>query len=158
MPTLPSGLAVAVDPAPLRKLLLDFDSPFNAHHLMALQSVDDLLRWLEVLILKPADSLTAAEGANSQPARDGAPTGIRAVPVGVRLADWRSVASTWTDDDRAAFAAFIEETILPAMAGPMANARMRQEALLKTPTFAGAFACMWRDGAHPLQKQGGDDD
>jgi hypothetical protein len=83
MPTLPSGLEVAVDPAPLRKLLLDFDSPFNAHHVMALQGVDDLLRWLDVLILKPAEALTLDECVNSQSAPGGAPRGFRAVPTRV---------------------------------------------------------------------------
>jgi hypothetical protein len=156
MPTLPSGLEVAVDPAPLRKLLLDFASPFNAHHLMALQCTDDLFRWLDVLILKPADALTADECANSQPAPDGAPTSFRAIPAGARLSDWRSVAPAWSDDDRAAFADFIDARIRPAMVRALANVRERQETLLKTPTVAGAFACMWRDGIHPLQDDGDD--
>jgi hypothetical protein len=151
MPTLSSGLEVAVDPAPLVKLLLDFASPFNAHHIMALHTADDLFRWFDVLILKPAGSRSADERASARPAPDGAPSGLLGVPAGVRLADWRSVATAWSDDDRSAFAVFIDERIRPAMAGPMANVRERQEALLEAPTLAGAFAGMWREGIHPLQ-------
>jgi len=153
MPTLPSGLEIAVDPAPLRNLLLDFASPFNAHHLMAIQGVDDLFRWLDVLILRPAESLSAEARASALPPPEGAPAGLLAVPAGARLADWRTIATEWRDDDRAAFSAFIDERIRPAMAGPMANVRERQQALLKTPTLAGAFASMWRDGIHPLQDE-----
>ncbi|MBS0327433.1 MAG: hypothetical protein JSS46_12955 [Proteobacteria bacterium] len=152
MPTLPSGLELAVDPAPLRELLTDFASPFSAHHLMALQSVDDLLRWLDVLILRPAETLSADERAKACPVPEGAPAGMLAVPAGVRLTDWRAIASEWSDEDRAAFAAFVDERIRPAMAGPMANVRERQEAIVKSPTLGGAFACMWRDGVHPLQE------
>jgi len=39
------------------------------------------------------------------------------------------------------------------MVEPMANVRARQEALRKSPTLAGAFAAMWRDGVHPLQDE-----
>jgi hypothetical protein len=44
----------------------------------------------------------------------------------------------------------IDERIRPAVERALANVRERQQALLKTPTLAGAFACMWRDGVHPL--------
>jgi hypothetical protein len=154
MPALPSGRHIAVDPAPLKQLLLDCASPFNAHHLMALERIDDLFRWLDVLMLKPAESLTADECAQAQPAPVGAPPGMRAVPTGVRLAYWCTIATEWSDDDRAAFAMFIDDRIRPAMERAIAHVRERQQALLKTPTLAGAFACMWRDGVHPLQDEG----
>ena len=153
MPTLPSGLEIAVDPAPLRQLLTDFASPFNAHHLMALQTVDDLFRWLDVLTLKPSGFLTADARANARPAPDGAPPGIVAVPTGVRLADWRTIADQWSDDDHASFVAFVDERIRPSMRRVLANVRTRQDALLKAPTLGGAFASMWRDGVHPLQDE-----
>jgi hypothetical protein len=76
-----------------------------------------------------------------------------AVPTGVRLADWRTIAEAWPDDDRAAFATFISERIYPAMERAMANVHTRQDALLKAPTLGGAFACMWRDGVHPPQDE-----
>lgn len=154
MPALPSGLHVAVDPAPLRPLLLDADSPFIAHHLMAIERVEDLYRWLDVLTLKPANSLTADERGRAQPAPEGAPPGMLTVPTGVRLADWRTIASEWGDEDLAAFATFVEERIRPAMLAQMEGVRARQDALRKSPTLAGAFAAMWRDGVHPLQDGG----
>ena len=123
---------------------------------MALQGVDDLLRWLDVLILKPADSLSTEERSNASPAPDGAPPGLLAVPAGVRLADWRTFATAWSAEDRAAFSAFIDERIRPAMSASMASVRERQETLLKMPTLAGAFALMWRDGVHPLQEEADD--
>jgi hypothetical protein len=116
------------------------------------QSVDDLLRWLDVLILRPAETLSADERAKAQPAPDGAPAGMLAVLTGVRLADWQTIASGWSDEDRAAFTTFVDERIRPAMDGPMANVRVRQQALLKAPTLGGAFAWMWRNGVHPLQE------
>jgi hypothetical protein len=152
MPKLPSGLEVAVDPAPLRQLLTEFASPFNAHHLMALQTVDDLFRWLDVLILKPDEALAADDRREAQTVPAGMPPGKLAVPAGVRLADWRAIADAWSDGDRAAFVAFVDERIRPAMERVLANdVRTRQDALLSAPTLGGAFACMWRDGVHPLQ-------
>ena len=152
MPTLPSGLEIAVDPAPLRKLLLEFASPFNAHHLMMLQGVDDLFRWLDVLLIKPPDQLSGDERASAQPAPDTAPAGWLAVPAGVSLADWQSIADGWSADDRAAFVTWVDERIRPAMARIMANdVRERQDALLKSPTLGGAFARTWVAGVHPLQ-------
>ena len=121
---------------------------------MALHGLDDLFRWFDVLILKPAESLSSDERASARPTPDGAPSGLLAVPAGVRLADWQTVATQWSVEDRAAFSAFIDERIRPAMTGPMTNVRQRQETLLKAPTLAGAFAGMWRDGIHPLQDEG----
>lgn len=74
-----------------------------------------------------------------------------AVPTGVHLADWQSIADGWSVADRAVFAAFVDERIRPAMTGVMANVRERQEALLKSPSLGGAFANMWQNGIHPLQ-------
>lgn len=154
MPALPSGRHVAVDPAPLRKLLLDAGSPFNAHHLMAIREVEDLYRWLDVLILKPEAALTPDERERMQPAAEGAPPGMACVPTGTGLADWQAVASNWSEDDRAAFSSFVDERIRPAMLAQMKSVRARQEALCKDPSLAGAFALMWRDGVHPLQDEG----
>ena|SRR5689334_13452194 len=153
MPALPSGRHVAVDPAPLRKLLVDAASPFNAHHLMALQSVDDLFRWLDLLTLAPTGSLTDAERAAAQPAPEGAPPGYLAVPTGARVADWRMTAAQWSATDRTAFADFVEDRVQPAIAGVMDDMPAKQAALLRTPTLAGALATMWREGVHPLQKE-----
>jgi hypothetical protein len=154
MPVLPSGRDVAVDPAPLRNLLTDAASAFNAHHVMGLQAVDDLFRWLDVLMLVRADSVTADELARAQPAPDGAPVGLVAVPAGARLADWHAVACNWSDADRTAFATFVAERIRPAMQRVLDNdVRPVQAALVKTPTLAGAFAAMWKDGVHPLQDE-----
>ena len=84
------------------------------------------------------------------------PPGLLAVLTGTRLADWRAIAGAWSDEDRAAFSTFVEERMRPAMLAQMASVRARQQALLRTPTLAGAFACMWRDGIHPLQDESAD--
>ena len=131
---LPSGTHVAADPAPLRELLKDADSGFNAHHIMALESADDLLAWLDMLVLDPDDAASS-------------------MPVG-RLADWERYADShhWNDEDRAEMQAFIVR-VLPSMARIMdTNVRDAQEALLKSPTVAGALARCYRDGCHPLQE------
>ena len=149
MPALPSGQHVAVDPAPLNKLLLESNSPFNAHHVMAIEQADDLLRWFDVLLLKRADALTVEErsGARAVP---GAPADLVGVVVG-RLSDYGTIASEWSAADRAVFESFFAERIEPAMQRQMVAVRDTQEALRKSPTLAGAFAAMWRGGVHPLQ-------
>ena len=84
------------------------------------------------------------------------PAELRGVPAG-RLVHWRTAASEWSDEDRAAFEAFIDARMRPAMVEPMASVRARQEALRKSPTLAGAFGAMWRAGVHPLQDEYGAD-
>ena len=49
-----AGKRIAVDPAPLRELLSDPASPFNAHKIMAIRSVEDLFPWLSLIELVPA--------------------------------------------------------------------------------------------------------
>ena len=139
MPALPSGKHVAVDPAPLRKLLLDAASPSDAHHLMALKRVDDLFRWLDLLVLKPADSLTSDERARAYDAPAGAPEGLSALPTGIPLADGRAFAQSegWSEADCAAFGAFIDDRIRPVMLRSFAHAQQIQKELCKSPTLAG---------------------
>lgn len=71
MPALPSGQHIALDPAPLNNLLCDATSPLNAHNVMAIQQADDLMLWFDVLVLKPADVLTADERVAARPVAGG---------------------------------------------------------------------------------------
>jgi hypothetical protein len=153
MPALPSGQHIAVDPAPLNKLLLEADSPFNAHHIMAIEQVDDLFGWLDVLTLKPAGQLAPGESARSQPAPAGAPSDLLAVPAGVRLTYWQALADMhkWSKADRAAMTAFVDERVRPWLADELAFVRERQRVLPAQPTLAGALAAMWLHGCHWLQ-------
>jgi hypothetical protein len=130
MPRLPSGREIAADPAPLRELLKGAASGFNAHHIMALETAEHLLGWLELLALDAEDHHT-----------------------GRRLKDWRALAEDqgWDAADCAAMEAFIDERVLPAMEEALGTVREGQALLVKSPTVAGALACMWRDGIHPLQ-------
>lgn len=153
MPRLPSGQHVAVDPTPLRELLKRTDSPSSAHHLMSIEQVDDLYRWLDVLTLVPADSLRADQQAGARRV-DAAPAGLLGLPIG-RLSDWEAIARDWSDADRHAFRTFIDERIRPAASdGMWRPVQACRQALLKSRSMAGAFAHMWRLGIHPLQDTG----
>jgi hypothetical protein len=153
MPALPSGQHIAVDPAPLTKLLVECNSPFNAHHLMALEQLDDLFRWIDVLNVRPAESLSDARRAHAKEI-PGAPPGHLGVPIGVRLADWRQAAIEWSEADRAAMAAFVDERVRPWLVEDLDTVRRCQEALLASPsTPAGMLAAMWKAGCHPLQDE-----
>jgi len=135
MPQLPSGTHIAADPAPLRELLKGAASAFNAHHIMALESADDLLAWLDMLVLDPDDPASSA-------------------PVG-RLADWERYADAhgWDEADRLGMREFVQFKVLPSMARVMDTVRDGQAALLKSATVAGALARCWRAGVHPLQTE-----
>lgn len=132
MPRLPSGREIAADPAPLRELLKGAASGFNAHHIMAIDSAEDLLGWLEILALDAPEPHT-----------------------GQRLKDWREVADeqAWDAADRAAMQAFVDERVLPAMEDALVTVREGQDLLLKSGTPAGALAAMWKHGVHPLQAE-----
>lgn len=82
MPRLPSGREIGADPTPLRELLKGAARGFNAHHIMAIDSAEDLLGWLEMLALDAAEPPAGGSwtGASSPTSRRGA------LPIGRR---WR---------------------------------------------------------------------
>lgn len=124
---------------------------------MAIERIDDVLRWLDLLTLKPLDALAADERGKAQPV-PGAPQGLLGIPMGVRLADWRTVAVEWSDEDRAAMEVFIDERVRPAMIEELQLVHQCQEALRASPaTPAGMLAAMWAAGCHPLQDEDGAD-
>jgi hypothetical protein len=120
---------------------------------MSLARPDDLLRWLDLLLLKPADALTVDERASAQPV-PGAPAELAGVPAGVprgRLTDWRVAAADWSDADHAAMTEWIDTKIRSAMRESWDRVPELQQVLPRTPTLAGAFAAMWREGVHPYR-------
>lgn len=136
MPMLPCGTHIAADPDPLRELLEGVGSGFNAHRIMSLESADDLLGWLDMLVLDPDDLASST-------------------PVG-RLGDWERYADAhgWDAADRAAMRKFVIERVLPSMARIMdTNVQDAQVALLKSVMVAGALARCSREGVHPLQAE-----
>jgi hypothetical protein len=100
---------------------------------MSLESADDLLGWLDVLVLDPDDPTSST-------------------PVG-RLADWERHADAheWSEADRLAMREFVRFKALPSMARVMDTVRKGQAALLKSDSVAGALARAWPGGVHPLQ-------
>jgi len=154
MPMLPSGRHVAIDPEPLRNLLRDAANPSNAHRIMAIQSIDDLFSWLELLELVPIADAEPEQRDGAPPPNGGTPAGLLPRPTGRRLADWRVVAHDWTKADREAMATFIDERVRPHYASTLATVREQQDALLASPaSLAGMFARMWQLGCHPLQDE-----
>lgn len=155
MPQLPSGRHVAVDPEPLTTLTRGVASPYNAHHLMAIEELGDLFRWLDILVLAPTKTWKPAERERAR-AVPGAPAGFVGVPTSFRLADWRSCAGGWSEEDRAAMLAFIDERVRPWLHDDMELVRRCQKALRESPqTPAGMLAAMWEAGCHPLQDDDG---
>lgn len=148
---LPSGRHIAVDPEPLRTLLLDLANPFNAHKIMAIRCVDDFFPWLDVLELVPEVEATREQRMRVSTFLDGLPEGLLPLRTGRHLADWRALAHDWTEDDRKAMAAFIADRVRPHYTSSLEEVRKRQEMLLASaPSLTGVLAHMWKAGYHPL--------
>ena len=99
MPMLPSGRHIALDAAALVKVLEQCGSPGNVHLVMAMQTLDDLFPWIDVTSGEAAESL-APEQRQVAVELQGAPPGIVGVATGLKLSQWRHLASGWSDADR----------------------------------------------------------
>lgn len=141
MPQLPSGRQVAVDPTPLGELLQGANSPFHAHHIMAIGQVDDLYRWLDILAVCAEGDLPSVLRVGARKVDD-APAVFVSTPIG-RLAGWDALAGEWSEADREAFRAFIDERVRPAASDGMWRSVVEcREKLVRTPSMAGALAVM----------------
>lgn len=128
MPAFPSGQHIAVDTAPLDTLIDQADAPSSAQLLAAIQHVDDLFGWLELITLVPAEGATAEQRANAKTV-DGAPKDLVALPTGVRVSDWPAFAAArgWSDADYLAMVKFVNERVRPWLADDFEFLRKRQQ-------------------------------
>jgi hypothetical protein len=160
MPMLPSGRKVALDPAPLVKMLDDPDSPFHVHHILEIKEWEDLARYLDIVFLEPAppgapDDAAARLAPGSHPA----PVGMVAVPSGHRLDALEQAWRGWPEKDCAAMREYIEERAKPHFSALLEEVRKRQEYLMESaPPMTRALAHMHRRGIHPLQTEGTEED
>ena len=119
---------------------------------MAMQTLDDLSSM--ALTARAAASL-APEQRQVAVELHGAPPGIVGVATGLKLSQWRYLASGWSDADREAMETFIEQRVRPWLEDHLAEARRRQAALLADRSMAGMLAHMWKADCHPLQEESG---
>jgi hypothetical protein len=159
MPMLPSGRHVALDPRPLQALLADAEYAPNIHHVMALKTWPDLMKWIGVLILVPEsqageDRIPTEFSAQSLPL----PEGLVAIPGGFRLDKLDKFTRDWSAEDRAAMREFVDgraraffDTFLES--AEVCRSRLRQGSL------DGRVLSRWYElGVHPAQEEGWDAD
>lgn len=126
MPMLPSGRHVGLDPAPLVALLQEGHSPVNVRHLFAIRRWPDLWPWIEVVLFVPAEEVDDSSGLRIRADTLPLPAWMVPRPSGFRLDRFEALQADWTDEDRAAFARFLEERAAPAFAPHLEKARAVQ--------------------------------
>ena len=126
MPMLPSGRHVGLDPSPLVALLQEGHSPFNVRHLFAIRRWPDLWPWIEVVLFVPSDEAADSAGLRQRADALPLPPGLVPRPSGFRLDRFEDLQADWPDEDRAAFARFLDERAAPAFARHLEKARAVQ--------------------------------
>lgn len=158
MPMLPSGRHIAVQPARLFELIRDTTGPENDGRLFAINTVEDVKRYLDVIELVPivADDEALTDAA---PGSMPLPPGMRAQSTGYSLAECDALSAHWTGADREAFAAFLQEARVNTLLGQwLAVAQEAQQRMSREPDFVSTVLSAWRAaGVHPDQEEGWDD-
>ena len=152
MPCLPSGLHFAIDPSPLRELVEGALQGAFVHDLMAIKDCCGIFRYVAVLYFKqrvedPGEYQFAA-GSIARP------EGLEPYPSGFTLLSISGEVTKWSEADRSAFIAFLNEDrteeYFKSLIGSVEEA---QKTLLSNPgTLPGLLATWWKLGCHPLQE------
>jgi len=158
MPQLPGGRQIAISPEPLNALLMQANHFGNIHKVMAIKSVDDLLRYIDVLRLVPeadagGESLETNFTSDSLPV----PAGLVCVPSGHHLSDWKAYAADWPEEDKAAFLEFLSGRAAPLLDEYLEAVVSTQEKLRGAEDFlTKVLVGWWEAGCHPAQEEGWD--
>lgn len=157
MPMLPSGQHVGIDPGPLTEAIRNADSGAGVHHLMAINTPEDVWRLLEIVYFVP---VAPGEVIDDNAATAGLPPGLKRQLTGVRLDQRDELAAKWPERDREAFEDFLREPRVAAQVQDWLDfAKRAQQALLSSDSLAArVLAGWWLAGAHPAQEEGWSND
>lgn len=157
MPMLPSGQHVGIDPGPLLDVIRSADSGAGVHHLMAINTPEDMPRVLEIVYFVP---LAPGESAMADTETASLPPGMKRQPTGVRLDQSDVLMAQWPAQDREAFADFLREPRVAAQIQAWLDLakEAQQEVLRSGSLVARVMAGWWQAGVHPAQEEGWCDD
>lgn len=103
MPQLPSGREIAITARRLSEVAARYEDTGEPAALDHVRTVRDLYPYIDVMYFRPrTDGAPGAVDAYL-------PTGLEPYPSGYTLADMEAFTRDWTEADRAAFHAFLEE-------------------------------------------------
>jgi hypothetical protein len=105
---LPSGRHVAISLSPLSGFIESINEPCNLDRILAIETFDGLYPYTEVMFLQSPDR-------HEEPVRPleldvhslAPPEGMVLVTSGLRLSDWNSLTSAWSDEDKVVFREFL---------------------------------------------------
>ena len=157
MPQLPSGRHVGLDPSPVDALWKDALQAQRVHQLMDIESVDDLLPFVDVIYFRDQDtsedwSKRMHEGADQLPPR------LEPYPSGFNLLSIPDELVNWSAEDQAAFQVFVDRARSSGFLDEML-ARVQEykkDVAENGHKLARLLAAWWRAGVHPLQPGGMD--
>lgn len=156
MPQLPSGLLVGIDPTPLADLLKEAALPWNIHKAMAINNTRDLYPYIDVTLFIP-EANANANAATLEFRSDSLsrPPGLIPALSGYRLSQWSTLATRWSEADKAAFEDFLATRAMSLFDEGLDTAHKIQELLRNTDDFNTRLLVGWWDaGCHPAQEEG----
>ncbi len=156
MPQLPSGRHIAIQLDPLDALLNDVANPGNVHRIMAIKDLASLAPYVRILFLVPEGKCLAAEPPEEF--REGSlprPPGLVVTDSGYTLARLDELNADWSDEDKQAFQAFLDDRCQELFAlGLSHTERARQWLLHESGMPARLLALWYQAGCHPCQEEG----
>lgn len=154
MPMLPSGRHVAFRLLPLNDLLADAVNILKVHKVLAIQSVEDLYPYVEIIWLIPEGEATATEIETSFLDRSlPRPPGLVPVLSGFQLGQFGEFSKDWDQADKASFWEFIHGRAQPVFEEGLAKTREIQDILRTQAEGYTKLMVMWWDaGVHPAQE------
>lgn len=155
MPQLPSGRHLAIDPAPLVQQTEDRNKPQFVHHFMAVKDVASLAHWLDLhYFMSEEEARDNVKAVDLTYGSLVAPAGLVSMGTGYWLADWRTLAVSWTDDDRAAMADWLGSDRVKEQFNYWLKLaeRLQQKMLSENAVpLIRTLATMYEQGVHPQQ-------
>ena len=153
MPMLPSGRHVAINRAPLQKLLDEACDIANVHKVLAIRQKTDLYPFAEVLWLIPEDLATQAQRDSFF--LDGSlprPPGFVTLGSGYRLNQDDQFAADWSEEDKQAFWDFILVRADPLFEEALKLTLAAQERVRASlDRYIRLMVAWWDAGVHPEQ-------
>ena len=153
MPQLPSGRHIALDPAPLDKLIRQAENGALVHQLMAIKSAEDAFSHIGVSYFR--QRALGSDEPDMAPDSARQPDDLEPYPSGFNLVTIQHELARWSTEDRVAFLAFLRESRVATFLESLLRAiKSVQADLLDAPsTLPGLLATWWQLGIHPLQEE-----
>jgi hypothetical protein len=153
MPQLPSGLHLALDASPIRKLI---DGAFEGkfvHDLMAIEHLGHLFEHVNILYFQSRSA--SPDEVRYHDSSLPPPGDLEPYQSGFNLFTIREAFENWSTEDQAAFEAYLNEervgSYLQAQLDSVIEAK--NQLLAQPSTMPGLMASWWKAGCHPLQEE-----